>query len=216
MSEHPDDTRLDAYVEDLLDAHERADVDAHLAGCARCRDEIAALRTLLERMRALPRSIDPGADLRPAIRAARDERRLADERRRWARSLRVPLAAAAVLLVALGAGVTALVLSDGDERFELTERGRRTVVLASFEARRADYVRSAAEQAALLERHRDELAPETVALVEQNLRTIERALAEAEAALRADPASPVVRELILATEEQKVDVLRWANALVEG
>ena len=64
--------------------------------------------------------------------------------------------------------------------------------------------------------HRDELAPETVALVEENLLTIDRALGEAEAALRADPASAAVRELILATHEHKVDVLRWANSLVRG
>jgi hypothetical protein len=77
-------------------------------------------------------------------------------------------------------------------------------------------VRTADELSALLERHRDRLEPETVALVEQNLRTIEQALREAEAALLADPASPALHEMILATHKKKVEVLRWANDLVRG
>jgi Putative zinc-finger len=39
-----DDTEtLVAYLYDEVDAHERDDVARHLAGCARCRDEVAAL-----------------------------------------------------------------------------------------------------------------------------------------------------------------------------
>ena len=217
MHAHPDDVTLDAYVEELLEPVARAAIDAHLAACARCRDEVARQRELLGALHALPRTIEPDVDLRAAIRA--DVRAGAADaaRRRRARSLRVSLAAAAVLLVALSAGVTALLMDRG----ESARTGRfagddRTVMLASFDARYADYDRTADQLAAVLERHRHELAPETVALVEENLRTIDRALGEAEAALLADPASPVVRELILATQEHKVDVLRWANSLLRG
>ena len=216
MREHPDESVVDAYAENLLDAAARAAVDAHLADCDRCRVEVERQRALMDGLRALPKSVEPDVDLRPGIRGAIRVREQADARDRWLRSLRVPLAAAALLLIALTAGVTTLLLGDrdGDARFARAEN--RTVVLASFDARRADYTRTANDLASVLERHRDELSPETVALVEENLRTIDRALGEAEAALRADPASPAVRELILATQEHKVDVLRWANSLVRG
>ena len=216
MREHPDDLVVDAYVEGMLDAAERASLEAHLAACGRCRVEVERQRALIVGLRGLPKTVEPDVDLRPGIRAAIRVREQADARSRWMRSLRVPLAAAAALLIAVTAGVTTLLLADreGDDRFARTED--RTVLLASFDARRADYTRTADELAAVLQRHRDELSPETVALVEENLRTIDRALGEAEAALRADPASPAVRELILATQEHKVDVLRWANSLVRG
>ena len=216
MMEHPDDVTLDAYVEQLLDDDARAALDAHLATCARCRDEIGRQRALLDALRALPARVAPDADLRASIRDGLRTVAAGEARRRALRGLRVPLAAAAVLLVAVSAGVTALLLSDRERAPELAQNIERPVVAVSFDARRAEYTRTANELATLLDRHRAELAPETVALVEENLRTIDRALGEAEAALRADPASATVRELILATQEHKVDVLRWANSLVEG
>ena len=216
MLDHPDDVTLDAYVETLLAPAERAELDAHLATCERCRTEVARQRELLGALHALPESIEPGLDLRPAIRASIRARDEADARARWMRSLRVPLAVAALLLIAVTAGVTTLLLADRENDTRFAGDSVRNVELASFDARRADYTRTADDLAALLEQHRDALSPETIALVEENLRTIDAALLEAEAALAADPASPAVRELILATQEHKVDVLRWANELTKG
>lgn len=47
--------RLDAYVEEALDGRERAGVETHLAACARCRDEVAELRSLFVALSELPR-----------------------------------------------------------------------------------------------------------------------------------------------------------------
>ncbi len=223
MTRHPDDVTLDAWVEGTLPDAERASLDAHLAQCGRCRDEAARQRALLDSLRGLPASVNPGVDLRPAIRAELARRTSTPDRWSAARSLRVPLAAAALLLIAVTATVTTLLLGDRAERDDVVaverERDmeeRDDVTLASFDQERADYVRTADELSALLERHRDRLEPETVALVEQNLRTIEQALREAEAALLADPASLALHEMILATHKKKVEVLRWANDLVRG
>lgn len=218
MREHPDDITLDAYVEDLLDAAGRARLDVHLAECARCRAEVAQLTTLRGALRELPTRIDPGADLRPGIRAEHARRVRAGRHRGAMRSLRMPLAAAAVLLVAVTAGVTALLLGDSERAGRVADVPRSVerrdgVSPAAFREARSDYVRTAEELSALLERHRGSLAPETVRLVEENLRTIDQALSEAEAALRADPASSVLHELILDTHERKVEVLRWAESL---
>lgn len=43
---HPDHERLQAFVEESLDETSAAGVDAHLAGCARCRVEVEELQSL--------------------------------------------------------------------------------------------------------------------------------------------------------------------------
>lgn len=215
MSDHPDVVTIDAYVEELLDPAERARVREHLHACERCRVEVARQTSLLARLREAPDRIPPGADLRPAIRAEIERRERRRSSRAALRSLRVPLAAAAVLLVALTATVTTLML--GDRRtaeYAAQPRVRPEVTTAAdFRDAQSRYVSTAAELSTLLERHRDALDPETVALVEESLRAIDDALREADAALRDDPASPILRDMILATHERKVEVLRWANEL---
>jgi anti-sigma factor RsiW len=53
--EHPDlETRLFPYVDETLDAPLRDDVDAHLAVCALCREDVAGLRALRRRPSRLP------------------------------------------------------------------------------------------------------------------------------------------------------------------
>jgi anti-sigma factor RsiW len=53
--EHPDvETRLFPYVDETLDAELRDDVDAHLAVCALCREDVAGLRALRRRPSRLP------------------------------------------------------------------------------------------------------------------------------------------------------------------
>ncbi|HUF12949.1 MAG TPA: zf-HC2 domain-containing protein [Longimicrobiales bacterium] len=219
--QHPTDTTIDAYVEELLADAERSLVDAHLRECASCRGEVARQRELLAELRALPRRLEPGIDLRPGVRGELARRAHARRRRAALRALRVPLAAAAVLLIAITAGVTALLLSERRAAEFATTEGapspptdRGAVSLADFRDSRSDYVRTAQELSIALERHRALLSPETVELVEENLRTIDRALREADQALREDSvASPVLRELILATHQKKVEVLRWAISL---
>lgn len=218
MREHPDDVTIDGWVEGLLSDAQRAAIDTHLRACARCRAEVARQTELLAALRALPDRVDPGTDLRPAIRAGIDRARRARHGRRVLRSLRLPLAAAAVLLVAITATLTALLLADreADEVARRASDRGGIVRVADFGAARSEYVHAAEDLSATLERHRDALAPETVALVEQSLRTIDEALREADAALREDPASPLLRDMILENHEKKVEVLRWANSIARG
>ena len=49
-------TLLDDHVDGLLSAEQNAELEAHLADCAACRDELAQLRDLLAQPAALPRS----------------------------------------------------------------------------------------------------------------------------------------------------------------
>ena len=72
MTQHPETEEIAAYLSDALPPPARATLEAHLAGCRPCREEVTSARQLLE-TRAL--------------------------RNRW--PVMVPAAAAAVLLLAL-------------------------------------------------------------------------------------------------------------------
>jgi hypothetical protein len=69
------------------------------------------------------------------------------------------------------------------------------------------------ELTAALRVQRDTLAPETVATLERSLRVIDEAIAEARAALAADPGNRALVDVLSAAYEQKVDLLRRASEL---
>ena len=72
MSQHLAEAELNDYLDGSLPGTERAALEEHLAACALCQAEAGAQRQLLERLHALPRSIDPPAELRSAtLRAPR-------------------------------------------------------------------------------------------------------------------------------------------------
>jgi hypothetical protein len=105
LSPHLADEQLDDYADGLLAAPAREAADAHLAACAVCAGALAELRDLLARSAAERRAVEPPAALWPLVVAATAERpRL---RRQLLRSLRAPLAAAAVALVVLSASTAA-------------------------------------------------------------------------------------------------------------
>jgi hypothetical protein len=102
-------TSLGSYVLGALDHRERADVEAHLAECSRCRDELGELAPLpgllarlsIDEALAGPPPVDD-AMLDRLLKAAAHDRRVATHRR-------VLAAAAAVVVLAGGtiAGVAA-------------------------------------------------------------------------------------------------------------
>jgi len=188
--------RLDPYLAAALDPKERAAVGAHLAECADCRADLEASRFVADRTASLRRDIAPPADLWAGIAP-----RLAAPRRR----LSLPigwLAAAAVLLIAGSSAVTVAVL-------------RRSAVgvdpvFASTEAR---YQQAALELDGLYQRVRDSLAPDTRVVLERNLAVIERALGEARAALRADPANRTLEAIVVSAWRRKIDFLERAASI---
>lgn len=91
---HPDEARLNEYVDGELDDAARADVAAHVAGCAACAVRLAELRALFADLAALPD--EPlAADLAPAVLA-----RLPRRARAPAWAPRLALAAQALAAVA--------------------------------------------------------------------------------------------------------------------
>ena len=80
-----------------------------------------------------------------------------------------------------------------------------------------DYAQSVTEAVADLEKAletgRSRLDPETVSILEDNLRTIDQAIDQARKALRADPANAYLNNHFAASRNRKLALLRRASAL---
>jgi anti-sigma-K factor RskA len=133
QGEHPLDD-LAVYAVDALDPNERAAVDAHLAGCASCRAELAEHLDTLARLTEVFAAPAGGLDqlvagldaprhmarapARPtAITAAPSAR---ERRRRWMRVAGVAVAAAAVAAV-VGVALSSLGDEDTDTLSDLAD-----------------------------------------------------------------------------------------------
>lgn len=218
---------LDDLLDGRLDDAQRSELNAHLGECDACRAELESAVGLRAAARELPRGIAPSRDLWQGI-AARIEapadqtvidlaaRRASRERViRWA-----PLAAAAVLLVVLSSGLTTMLLRGGPGG-ATTPGGLATgtsetgtpATLAAFHPAEQEYRETVADLENELEARRESLAPETVEVIERNLAIIDAAIAEARAALAADPSSADLPLHLSDIYSRKVDLLQSAIQL---
>ncbi|HET6277212.1 MAG TPA: zf-HC2 domain-containing protein [Candidatus Polarisedimenticolia bacterium] len=219
--------RLNDFVDGELSEAAARDVTAHLEACAACRDTVVAVRSLKAAAAALPGSLAPGRDLWPAIEerieAGRSGllpfvplRRASGTRgatRFW--GWPAGLAAAAVVLVAATASITMVLMRGGagspEPQVVVTPAGQ--AVLASFRQAEIDYQRATDDLRAILEQRRGELAPETVALLEENLRVIDAAINQMWTALENDPGRSGNRHLFNSLYQKKVMLLQQAVRL---
>jgi hypothetical protein len=194
--------RLDDYVDGVLDEAAFQEVELHLAGCADCAAEHRMLRELLERAAALPRAVAPPRDLWPGVAERLAPRRTTASR--WT----MGLAAAAALAVAT---TLAIRPHAGPAETSPTTTPVATATEGlppALEAAEAEYARATAQLMAAIETRRGALPPRTVATLEENLKTIDAALAEVRTALRSDPSNPHLNLLLASTHQRKVEVLR--------
>jgi len=214
--------RLSEYLDGELDGAERQALDAHLDGCADCRDTLAELKRVTLRATALS-DREPAADLWPGIAAriglpaatAARVSRLAP--RRWSFTL-PQLAAAGLLLAAVGAG--GLWLAQRSWSPEPAAMAREPVAGAEgskFRLTRNEgddaYDRAVADLERVLAENRSRLDTATVRVLEESLRTIDRALARARTALEQDPSNSYLNAHLAETMRRKLDLLRRAAAL---
>jgi anti-sigma factor RsiW len=228
--------RLSAFHDGDLPDVERKAVEGHLARCDDCLVELAAIGELIERAGALPRSMAPPRDLWPGIAArvgagagtATSGEAAAGvvplEPRRLRASL-VPVwvlrLAAAVTLVVISSGVTAWVLrptpSSPVASVPVEAAGEGPgVSQIGFASTEAAYEGAAEGLERQLNARRHLLSPETIATVEENLGIIDRAIAEASAALEADPGNPQLPLILSGVYRQKVQLLRTAVQLSQN
>lgn len=215
---------LGEMIDGGLAEADRSQLMRHLSACADCRDELEAISTLRGDARSLPRGIAPPRDLWSGIAARIDERaetptvidlasrrptvRAWADRRRWA-----PLAVAAVLLVVASSGITVALMRGTSS--EPTVAGasappaqdRATTAFAAFQPAEVEYVSAVTALETELAARRGALAPETIEVIEANLAIIDQAIAEARAALEADPSSVALSRYLSGVYRQKVDLL---------
>ncbi len=215
---HIEDDRLQDFVDGLLGGDEQAELERHLVECELCLRATRSQRALLDQLTALPRSIAPVRDLRPRIHAViaagpvHGPRTGLGARTLW--SSRHLLAAAAMVLIALSAAVTAVVIRGGARTTSaavLDAAPLPGMAPADFNMLEANYVAATDELSRLLYAQRASLAPETVRILEENLAIIDAALAEARAALRADPRNHALSVMVVAAFEKKLNLLRRAT-----
>jgi uncharacterized lipoprotein YbaY len=125
-------------------------------------------------------------------------------------TLRAPwLAAAAVALIVMSSSVTLLLRRGASE----PAAGAGVGLPASIVALEGEYTTAAAEIASVLEQQRGALPREAVAALERSLRVLDDAIAESRGALARDPANAQLSQLLLATYQRKLDVLKRASFL---
>lgn len=208
---------LDDDVSGELDGPLASELGSHLESCPECREEARRLRGMLALAAALPREIEPERDLWPAIaaRLGSEGHAVPAPRRRlvgWA-----GLAAAAVLLVALSAAITARLMRSALDtqavRHVVSEIQPAVASNPDLEQAAAEYERAAASLRAALADRRARLAPATLRVVEDNLAIIDAALADLREALRAHPDNPELSVLLASTYRRQLDLLATANQL---
>jgi hypothetical protein len=134
------------------------------------------------------------------------------------------LALAATLIMAVSAGVSWLALAPrgGAPPIEApiravaepAESTRPDVARASFAD--AQYDAAVADLEQILREQAGRLDPQTVMVIERNLRTIDEAIRQARAALDADPANTYLNSHLADARRRKLDLLRQAAALPGG
>jgi anti-sigma factor RsiW len=210
--------RLSGYLDDELDTDGRAAVEAHLRECEQCRVDLRQLEAVVARARELT-DRPPAVDLWPAItrRLAMPVEPVTDLTQRRARrriAFSVPqLAAAGVALMLLSAGAVWLTVGR-DEPPVVAVDSTAPVTTVPVSTELAAYDATIADLQAALRLDGDRLDTATVRVLEENLAIIDRAIAEARAALEEDPASGYLNGHLGRTLLRKVDLLRRAATLV--
>lgn len=212
--QHLSEAQLNDYVDGVLDERAYAAAEEHVRECSACAAEVASLRALLETARVLPLSLEPPAHLWSAVRRETIARRFHRRHVLW--ELRVPLAAAALALITTASGLTWWLGRAGNGSSALGASAVQaalptgTLGLARAEA---GYLDAARTLLLVLEERRDRLDPAIVETVEENLRVMNTAIANAKAALEADPLNQDVAAILNATYQSKVQMLQRALRL---
>ncbi len=218
--------RLSEYVDGDLDAETRQALDAHLLTCASCR----ATRDELARVVARARTggyREPQRDLWPSVEASITRTPRLVQRPRLVTFTLGRLAAAAALVAVVAGGfawtlasrrtaapplATAVDTGSGTSADTLVTRGAGAPV-GSAALAVASYRDAAADLERVLEAGRGSLRPETMRIIEANLRSIDLAIAQADSALRQDPGSDYLNQYLAATMQRKLKLLRHAVAI---
>jgi hypothetical protein len=121
------------------------------------------------------------------------------------------VAAGLVLVLGSAIGVWTLVSGTAGGPAAAPDATPAGVVRANLADETYDHAVSDLEQ--VLAEGRDRLNPRTYAVIERNLRAIDRAIAESRRALEADPGNVYLNNHLATARQRKLSLLRHATAL---
>ena len=210
---------LDDYLDGSLSSTEQAQVRKHLGECVPCRREFRELGILIERARALGTDVQPERNLWPEIerRIVKDIRPIQD-RPTSRPGLDLPwwtyVAAAGLVLLALSLPLTIKMATrqaiDPDRSVGVAPLAPLSQLLAKAElARSQDGVLHArTDLLETVERQRGFMDPETIEVVEQNVRIIDQAIGEIRQALEDHPDNRRLYLQLAARYQQEMNLLK--------
>jgi hypothetical protein len=199
-------------VDGELDGATRAALAAHLATCAECRrtrDELARVVARARGVRYRAPARDLWAPIEQSIAKSRPARRLVTFS--WP-----GLAAAAAVVALLAGGFAWTIASNRGPRSAEVVTAKDTVspvpgvALGASALAVASYREAAADLERAFAAGRSTLRPETMQVIEANLRAIDRAIAQTDSALQRDPGSAYLNQYLAATMQRKLKLLRRA------
>lgn len=214
--------RLSEYLDGELSPAEREALEGHLADCPECRTIVAELAEVTAEAARLPVHQPPArvwAGVAAGIGLTGESRVVSIARRRRGRRISLnlgQLAAAAVLMLMLGAGGAWVALRPGTGpllagRHDSVATAPSLQPVANFGRGRPDS--AIAELERVLVEERGHLDTATVRVIEQNLSRIDRAIAEARRALARDPNNTYLNDHLAQTMRKKIELLRRAAQL---
>ena len=212
--------RLSEYLDGELDATERAALEAHLASCGHCYATLAELRDVVAHAKTLV-DREPAHDLWAGIRTGLTTdapiplRRDRPVRRRFSLTVGQLLAASIALVLMSGSGMW-LALRHETPRptpidHLMNDRNMNRQARWTVQSDQA-----IADLQETLEANESKLDTATVRIVRENLAVIDRAIAQAQHALRRDPGNTYLNLHLAKAMRQKIELLRRANALAES
>jgi predicted anti-sigma-YlaC factor YlaD len=216
--------RLSEYLDGELDNKERTALEAHLATCGSCRGTLAELREVVARAQSL-HDQPPANDLWPELaRRIREgsvvdlPARSAQRARRFSFSIPQLLAACLAVVVVSGGSVWLALNGRQPEQVVTPQVTSPPVVpvTAATSRWRVQTDMAIAELQETLTLNESRLDTATVRVVRENLAIIDRAIAQAQKALRRDPGNTYLNLHLANTMRQKIELLRRANALASS
>lgn len=207
------DKYLDDYVDASLEVGLTRDLVQHLESCPECMKKRDAIVRLLEKSRSLPKEVIPPHHLWPGINKKIEESQKFPNDQvgnippspKWV----IPISAAVVIL--MSALVYWIIQNPGDESGNDVTEVHETTAVFPTETILASYSSTRDMLLVELEKRRDQLDPDTVRIVIDNLHIMDRAAAQIQEALKKDPGNRRLERMLMASYHQQVRLLRQAQ-----
>ena len=230
---HPNDSVLNDYVDDALGSGERAEVDAHLESCARCRELVDDLRDIARTAASLDQREPPARAWTRIERAIELESRgaragvargfqpsgsggnrglarLGAWHYRW-------LAAAAALVIAALVGLRYApsrgTPSSNAPRGPAVDVTSQTIE-AELRAAEEHYDKAIKGLEQIADSEKGALDTQTAATLQKNLAVIDQAISESRAAVRMQPTNEPAQQSLLENFKAKLALLQDTVALI--